>query len=227
MNHAGAAHVDPLSGCGSDGRRQWLALRAAAQCVRAVRGGHARDAQLLQPARIGIEDFDLEVARPGHDLAARGQPPDARHHVARERVDLVGDVADIEFRPDRLHDLFQMRARVREERAVRLAHNRRRFVLVVLILDFAENLLDHVLHRDDAVGAAVFVDHQRQMDARRLHLGEQVERRHRGRHEQDLADDLGLVERDRKIDCLEIETRWKRLLALALRGPADCARRTM
>src|SRR5438046_2835237 len=54
----------------------------------------ARDANLLQPARIGIEYLDLEVARARHDLAARGEPSDPRHHVAGERIDLVGDVRD-------------------------------------------------------------------------------------------------------------------------------------
>ena len=86
----------------------------------------------------------------------------------------------------------------------------------MLVLDLADDLLDDVLDRDEAVGAAIFVDHQRQMDARRLHAREQVDRRHRRRHEQDLAHDLGRRQRHRQIDGLEIEAGGERLLALGV-----------
>ena len=51
--------------------------------------------------------------------------------------------------------------------------------LVVLVLDVADDHLDQVLDRDQAVGAAVFVDHQRHVDAGRLHLHQQIDGRHR------------------------------------------------
>ena len=72
--------------------------------------------------------------------------------------------------------------------------------LVVLVLDVADDDLDDVLDRDQAVGAAIFVDHQGQVRARRLHLDEQVDRRHRGRHEQHRAQDLGAGQRRRESD---------------------------
>ena len=57
----------------------------------------------------------------------------------------------------------------------------RRLGLVVLVLDVADDRLDHVLDRNEPVGAAVFVDHQRHMGARRLHAEQEIERGHRRR----------------------------------------------
>ena len=54
------------------------------------------------------------------------------------------------------------------------------------------------------------------MDAAGLHPREQVDHRHRRRHEQHLADDLGGGKRRREIDRLEIETGRERLLALGV-----------
>ena len=114
-------------------------------------------------------------------------------------------VADVELDADGLGHVVERGARVGDERSVVLAHHRGQFVLVVLVGDVADDLLDDVLHRNQAVGAAVFVDHQREMDARRLHLLQQVERRHRRRHEQHLAHDLGRRQRHREIDGVEVE----------------------
>ena len=54
----------------------------------------------------------------------------------------------------------------------------------MLVGDVAHNLLDDVLDRDQPVGAAIFVDHQRQMGVAGLHLEQQIQRAHGGRHEQ-------------------------------------------
>src|SRR3954470_13341110 len=48
-----------------------------------------------------------------------------------------------------------------------------------------------------ARGAAIFVDRQRQMDARGLHLRQQVDRPHRRWYEKQLADDVGVRQRQR------------------------------
>ena len=63
----------------------------------------------------------------------------------------------------------------------------RRLVDVVLVLDLADDLLDHVLDGDEPVDAAELVDDQRHVDARQAHLHQQVEDRHRRRDEQHLA----------------------------------------
>ena len=47
--------------------------------------------------------------------------------------------------------------------------------LIVFVVDLADDLFDDILDRDQPVGAAVFVDHQRQMHPRRLHLRQQVD----------------------------------------------------
>jgi hypothetical protein len=54
----------------------------------------------------------------------------------------------------------------------------------MLILDVAEHDLDEILHRDEAVGTPILIDDKSELRPGRLHLGEQVDRGHRGRHEQ-------------------------------------------
>src|ERR1700722_18179134 len=102
---------------------------------------------------------------------------------------------------------------------------RRRFVAAVLVVDLADDLLDNILDRDQPVGPAIFVDDQRQMDARGLHLREQIDPPHRRGHEQQFPDDVGFRKRHRQIDRAQIETGGKRLFGLGLglrlsrRGP--------
>ena len=178
------------------------------------------DPQLLDAARIGVEHLDLERAGARHQLAAHRHAADAGGDVAGERIHLVGDLADVEVRPDGGGDVLELGARVGQERAVGLAHHVGPLVLVVLVLDLADDLLDDVLDRDHPVGAAVFVDHQRQMDAAGLHARQQVHRRHRRRHEQHLANELGGGQRHRQIDRLEVEIGGRELLAARLAGGA-------
>ena len=83
-------------------------------------------------------------------------------------------------------------------------------------VDLADDLLDNVLDRDQPVGSTIFVDHQRQMDARGLHLRQQIDRPHRRRHVEQFADDVGVRERHRQVDRAQIETGRERLLALGL-----------
>ena len=49
-----------------------------------------------------------------------------------------------------------------------------RFLAVVLVLDLADDLLDHVLHGDQAGGAAVLVDHDGHVPLGDLHLVQQL-----------------------------------------------------
>ena len=74
------------------------------------------------------------------------------------------------------------RARRGDEPELGVGDDVGRLRLVVLVLDIADDLLDQVLDGDEAVGAAVLVDHQRHVDVRRLHADQQVRRRHRRRH---------------------------------------------
>ena len=96
---------------------------------------------------------------PGNDLAAQRQASDLRHQIAGERVDLFGRIADVECDADGGGDVVETRASIGDERSVELTDHGGQFVLVMLVSDVANNLLDDVLHRNEAVGAAVFVHH--------------------------------------------------------------------
>ncbi len=202
MSGAGAAARNAR--LGAAGR---IALGAAAALPARI-NPHA-----LHPARIGIENFDLEGAGARHQFAAHRHPVDQGDDVAGHRVDLFGGLADVEFGADHCDRLLEAGAADGDERSVVLADHGLGGRLVVLVVDLADDFLDDVLDRHDAFAAAIFVDHQRQMDAGRLHLGEQVDGRHRGRHEQDGADDLGGGQRHREVDGGEVEAGGMRLVA--------------
>ena len=52
----------------------------------------------------------------------------------------------------------------------------------MLVLDLADDLLDHVLDRDQPLGAAELVDDDGEMDALGAHPREQIEHAHQFRH---------------------------------------------
>jgi hypothetical protein len=83
--------------------------------------------------------------------------------------------------------------------------------------------LDDVLHRDQSVGTAILVDDERDLDPRRLHLGEQVGGRHRRRHEQDRADQIGRRQRQVEVDAADVEPGRALVVAADLR-PGDDVR---
>jgi hypothetical protein len=53
--------------------------------------------------------------------------------------------------------------------------------LVMLVFDVAHDLFDEVLDRYEPIGAAILIDDERHMHARRLHANEQIHGWHRGR----------------------------------------------
>ena len=61
----------------------------------------------------------------------------------------------------------------------------------MLVLDVADDLLDQILERDEALGARIFVEHDRQVDMLLPHIGKQIERATRHRRVQGLADQPG------------------------------------
>ena len=198
------------AGAPSDGRPQRIrqvACRAGPAVLAAI------DFHPLHPARIGVEHLGLESGRTRHQLAAHRHVSGAHDQIAAERIDFLRRVADVELLADHGAHIFEARAPGGEERAVALARHRRRLRLVVLVGDVADDQLDQVLDRDQTVAAAVFVDDEREVNARRLHLGEQIERRHRRRRVEDFADDLGGGQRHRKIDVGKIEIGRQRRLA--------------
>ena len=138
------------------------------------------------------------------------------HEIAAKRLDFLSGLAGDEILADHGADVVEAGARVGDEGIVRLPHDRRRLVAVVLVVDLADDLFDDVLDRHQAVGAAIFIHHQRQMNARGLHLRQQIDRAHRWRHEKQFPNDVGLRQRQREIDRTQIETGGQRLLALGL-----------
>ena len=115
-----------------------------------------------------------------------------------------------------LRDLVDLGLAVDDEDAVAGLRDQR-LLLVVLVLDVADDHLDDVLQRDQAVGAAIFVDDQRHLRAGRLHARHQVGGQHRGRHEQHGADQVELADRLGEVDIGEVERGRRRRLALAPR----------
>ena len=115
-----------------------------------------------------------------------GEPPAQRHDALAhdgQPAELVDDEAGHRL----VRTLGQLQAGavlevLEVEQAVDLdvaVEQRARGLLgdVVLVVDVADDLLDQVLEGDDAVGAAVLVDHDREVVALAAHL------RHRGRRE--------------------------------------------
>ncbi len=70
----------------------------------------------------------------------------------------------------------------------------RGLVEVVLVLDVADDLLEHVLDRDQARDAAIFVDHDRHVVAARAELAQEHIEPLRLRHEHRRAQHLAHVE---------------------------------
>jgi len=61
----------------------------------------------------------------------------------------------------------------------------------MLVGDIADNELDQIFDRDQSIAAAVLIDDESEVNARRLHLGKQIERRHRWRRVEEFTNDLG------------------------------------
>ncbi len=98
-------------------------------------------------------------------------------------------------------------------------------VVVVLVFDVADDLLDEIFDRHDAVRAAVLIDDERHVNARRLHADQQVDGGHRGRHVKNLAADFHRRNRPAEIEVLKIEAlRGRRLgCAVGIRDPQRLA----
>src|SRR4051812_43312190 len=58
------------------------------------------DPDALYPARIGVDDFEIEARHRLHDLALHRDAPGRRKNQPTERFNVVGNVACIELRPD-------------------------------------------------------------------------------------------------------------------------------
>ncbi len=146
---------------------------------------------------------------------------------AAQRVDIAIDLG--EPRVDQFGGVLELGARVDVPGAAvdrRHQHLRR---VVMLVLDIADDLLDQVLERDEALGARIFVEHDRQMDVLLPHVGEQIERAARHRRVERLADEaserrrmLGAGREDRE-DVLDMDHADDRIEIVAIDRQAAVA----
>ena len=145
---------------------------------------------LLHPTRVGVEHFEFERSRalaPVRRAPERGRPAVTRYPPSVS-TSLTASPTSKPV-PTTVDHFLKLGARIGEKEPSDCRTMLGDAVFVVLILDVADDFLHDVLDRDDAVGAAIFVDHEREMDARGLHLGEEVDGGHRRRHKQDRPHD--------------------------------------
>ena len=120
-----------------------------------------------------------------HSSPSSGTTLELHEREAGERV--VGAVG--QEQAARLGDLAQVEAAVEHVRAAR-GHDGELGV-VVLVVDGAHQLLEHVLQRHDAGGAAVLVDHHGELQALAAQEHEQVAEQERLGHGRGGVDELG------------------------------------
>ena len=94
---------------------------------------------------------------------------------------------------DPFGDLLQLNAGIRFPQAIIDGAQQHLGGVVVLVLYFAENLLDQIFEGDDAIGAGIFVDHNRQMHPAAAHICQHIEGGAGLRHKQGLAHQAGPV----------------------------------
>ena len=101
------ARRSPARGEVPRGRRRLRLERAARPASR--RRGAARGwiLQPLDPARIGVEHLEFEVAGAGDDLAAHRHAAGDGGQQAADRVDVLGVGERREVESDRLRDVFE------------------------------------------------------------------------------------------------------------------------
>ncbi len=140
-------------------------------------------------AGVGVEDAEFEARGVGDEFALGWHPAGQGEDQAADGVDVGGAFLVGQHLAEFRLEGFDRHAGVEFDRPVRPFGHLGRGVLVVLVGDVADDGLDQVLDRDQAVDAAVFVDHQRHVGALLAHLQQQVEHRDRRHHEQRLAFD--------------------------------------
>ena len=126
--------------------------------------------QRMQPARIRARHPEPEPPQ-RQLLAGLGQVPDRRGHQAADGVVFI--VAEV--RAEALVEVLDGGERIDQELAVGLGRDQRLAVVgqVVLVVYLADDLLQHVLDRDQPGHAAVLVDHDRHVVARLAELAQQ------------------------------------------------------
>src|SRR5690606_22257930 len=148
-------------------RRTRGCWQGGAGSFRVAEHGHV---QRVQPARVGTRHAEAEAAE-GELLAGLGQVADGRGHQAADGVVLVV----IEVGAEAFVEVVNRGQRIDHGLAVGLGRDQRVRVLgvVVLVVDLAADLLEHVLDRHQSGHAAILVDHDRHVVARLAEFAQQ------------------------------------------------------
>ena len=138
-------------------------------------------AQAGDPAAVAFGDLQPPAARMIEHVARLRNAAGEDEGEAAQRVDILLDQAEPFV--DRLGDILQLGAGIGVPDSRGSTSTRRPGrLLVMLVLDVADDLLDDVLDRQNALGAAEFVDDDGEMDAAGAHPREQIEHAHRFGH---------------------------------------------
>ena len=179
--------------------------------------------QLLHAPGIGIENLELDARRMVDQFAPRRHTPKHREDQTADRIDIrllgIGD----ELQP-RCFSSSSIGVRAAAMMPSFGSDDDIRFlVVIVLVFDVADDLLDKVFDRHDAVRSAILIDDERHVNARRLHADQQVDGGHRGRHVENLAADFHRRNRPAEIEVLQIEALRRRRLGCAVRNSRSAA----
>ena len=159
-----------------------------------LRGVGAAKTQSPDPAGVGVEHLELDAGRMDDQLATD-------RHAARQRDDQTPEGVDVlpflvaESAAEPLLQHLNGGAGVGVDGSVGSEHQIGFRIAIVFVLDFADDLLDHVLDGEQSVDAAEFVDHQGHVRSFRPHLEQQLQNLHRRRDEQDTPQYLRQPER--------------------------------
>src|SRR6476620_12688081 len=137
--------------------------------TRLVIGMHA-DMKRMQSTRIGARDAETEATE-RQFLAGFRQVSDRRRHQAADGVVFV----IVEISTEALVEVGDRRQCIHDILAVGLRRDQRLRILglVVFVIDVSDDLLEHVLDRDQSGDATVLVDHDRHVVARLAELAQQ------------------------------------------------------
>ncbi|QYU68432.1 heme ABC transporter permease CcmC [Leptolyngbya sp. 15MV] len=153
-------------------------------------------AQAADAARIHLQDTELQPRSVADQLAPRRHASGQREHQPAHGIDIRLALLLRQHGAEPRLEGFDSGAGIQLHRAVRALDDRRARHLVVLVADVADDRLHQVLDGDEAIDAAVFVHHQRHVDALRAHLQQQVQHGDGRHHQQRLPQDR--LQRERR-----------------------------
>src|SRR5947209_5456639 len=120
-------------------------------------GGAQTQSEPLDAAGISLQHLEFEAVV-ADDLSALRYPADERHHQTSQCVDVLFGIVRLKGDAGLLGEILQIEPRVGLVTAIAELGQLRGLVDIMLVSDFADNLLDQILDRNQPVGAAIFID---------------------------------------------------------------------